>query len=121
METKWRAKKLERYFYIDDRGRASTCAEINDIVDIDRYNSGNYYQTPQEAEAALRLREAAPKMLEFLVKSRAEQLALHEWTKKESSKMMANYTEGCLDTYDKIIQIFEQIRDNNEIIKQATE
>lgn len=106
METKWRAKKLERYFYIDDRGRASTCAEINDIVDIDRYNSGNYYQTPQEAEAALRLREAAPKLLEVL------ELAVQ---KEEGDRLYVNSVTGYQGNNKK-----QWIINAQETIKQAT-
>ena len=48
------------------------------------------------------------KLLNKIKQYRKEQAELHEWTKKNGHPMTANYTEGGLDTCDKIIAIIER-------------
>lgn len=53
------------------------------------------------------------KLLNEIKKYRKEQAELHEWTKKNGHPMTANYTEGGLDTCDKIIAIIERAVDDS--------
>jgi hypothetical protein len=53
----WRANKDSKYYYLRTMKRkptkVSSTYECGDIVDDTRYNSGNYFQTKQQAQAAI--------------------------------------------------------------------
>lgn len=57
---RWRAEKGERYFFVstgDGISASSSCEEL-DEVDYERFESGNYFKTREEAEAvAEKIRE----------------------------------------------------------------
>ena len=47
------------YYIIDDTNEIIRITERLDSIDSQYYRTGNYYHTPLEAEAALRLRSTA--------------------------------------------------------------
>lgn len=50
---KWRAKKGEEYWYINNSGDIICGTETYWIGDDEKYNFGNYFQTKEEAEKKL--------------------------------------------------------------------
>ncbi|MCF0161416.1 MAG: hypothetical protein HUJ88_02340, partial [Fusobacterium necrophorum] len=56
---RWRAKHKEVYFYIDPFGEICEEIETYDITDERFYNSGNYFQTREQAEKARELQKKA--------------------------------------------------------------
>lgn len=49
---RWRAKKNEQYYTLDDYFEVCESEENNDHIDEKRYKYGFYFQTEQQAEAA---------------------------------------------------------------------
>ena len=47
---RWRARRNNRYFYVDKYGKADDTLEINDREDDFRYKTRNYFKTEEEAE-----------------------------------------------------------------------
>jgi hypothetical protein len=49
-DKRWRAEKGKRYYYISSGGKAEDFIEKNDFFDKSYFNSGNYFQTKEEAQ-----------------------------------------------------------------------
>lgn len=47
---RWRAKNYEQYWFADENGSVGYCIEFEDQIDNERYASGNYFRTEDEAE-----------------------------------------------------------------------
>ena len=58
---RWRAAPDKSYFYIDARLGYDIASEVGDDEDEARYNKGNYFETTQQAAAAVKVVEAALK------------------------------------------------------------
>lgn len=48
---RWRAKEGERYWFVDDSGSSDSVIDEHDFIDKGRFDSGNYFQTKEEADA----------------------------------------------------------------------
>ena len=48
--TRWRAEKEKKYYFVNPQGDVEFNEDLYDTVDDGYYNSGNYFQTEEEAE-----------------------------------------------------------------------
>lgn len=58
---RWRAAPGKFYFYIDARLGYDIAIEVGNDEDEARYNKGNYFETAEQAAAAVKVVEAALK------------------------------------------------------------
>lgn len=65
---KWRAEFHREYYMINEFNEVVFSIDVMSTLDNWRYNSGNYYQTQQEAQNVWILRNAAPELLRALEK-----------------------------------------------------
>lgn len=46
---RWRGKLYEQYWFVDENSKTGYCIEFGDSIDNERYKSGNYFRTEEEA------------------------------------------------------------------------
>lgn len=71
---RWRAEKLEEYYYIGSNGIVWSVGEEFSDEDNDHYNLGNYFQTKEEAQKVVDSKE----WQEFWAKVRAGEIVENE-------------------------------------------
>lgn len=83
-KNRWRGKKYDEYFYIDDRGGVSSATEILSQTSDYRYKIGNYFKCTADAEM---VRDSFLYMLEIHAVNNSEPL-ISELTKCRSTKTL---------------------------------
>jgi hypothetical protein len=101
---RWRAEKGGKYFYVDSYGNVTIGIECKIVDNSYHYNSGNYYETQQQAERAKFETLFLQKLEDFARENNSDFISQYLAVNIERNNIIHCYV-GNLDCIDKFINV----------------
>lgn len=92
---RWRAKRREKYYFIDSTGCIDSLKETNHAVDEHLYKVGNYFKTSEEAKFELNKRLVYQELKDYALEHNESEI---DWKNSDQEKwvIFCDYQSKCL-------------------------